>query len=484
MCQCCPKWFGRGFGFYETKGQCYIYVIVGYWNKSDFLVKVNGVHMKNYRFIQERIEFKRFLRRLRSKYIKKLRNGGKISRLMSKKLHIKNKAFLYKKMGAFRKRELYNIKVPKIFDLSTDPDLVLSYLDKLKKDLNHKTAYDLHVDHSDTEIIDLDASFLFDRLIKDYSKYWARLHIKIRISGKASVHTEVNNFLLSFGLLNELNITHHNLFPDKADKDYSDKYITYKKRGTSDKKYLAGNASTELVNYFNKCFIENNFKIIDEAKTSLMDCFGEIIKNAEEHSGRKQTEWTVLGCYNKTTHSCSFSIINHGNSFYQSLAENESTAKEILKEVSDVIYSHNNVMKKLTIDRNLYEQSIWTYMAIQDGISSKRSESGKASTRGQGIMDVVQFIDQIRNKENHETHLCIISGNTFLNIDYEYSVIEKKIGKNQETRRFIYFNKDGNLSSPPDLKKLKPIKIRFPGVIFSGYFTIDENYLFSQMRSA
>jgi hypothetical protein len=136
------------------------------------------------------------------------------------------------------------------------------------------------------------------------------------------------------------------------------------------------------------------------------------------------------------------------------------------------------------LNKDIYEQAIWTYMAIQDGISSKRREAGKASTRGQGIMDVVQFIDQIRNKQNRETHLSIISGNTFLSIDYEYPLVEKRVGKNQEIRRFLFLNKEANFTNKPDLKKLKLIKNNFPGVIFSGYFIIDKDYLLSQIRSA
>jgi hypothetical protein len=388
-------------------------------------------------------------------------------------------------MGAWspQRREYYNISVPKIFDLSTEPELVLDFIEKLKKDLSHEIAYNIHIDHSKTEKINLDASYLFDKTIKDYSEYWRKLHIKIQITGTASDNIEVNNFLLSFGILAELNITNHQLFPNLADRDYTSKYITYKKYGTSYKSYLAGNASTELVTYFDNCFKENKLKIKEDAKTSLVDCFGEIIKNAEEHSGENPTEWVVLGCYAKFNHSCSFSIINYGNSFYESLADNKSTAQEVLQQVSTVIFNHNNVIKKLMLDKELYKQVIYTYMAIQDGISSKRSGSGKASTRGQGIMDVMQFIDQIRNKTNQETHLSIISGNTFLNIDYKYPLVEKKKGKNQETRRIMYLNNENSFLNPPDLKKLNSIKSKFPGVIFSGYFIIDHDYLVSHMRS-
>jgi len=97
---------------------------------------------------------------------------------------------------------------------------------------------------------------------------------------------------------------------------------------------------------------------------------------------------------------------------------------------------------------------------------------------------VVEFIDKIRNKKSKDTHLSIISGNTFINLDYEYPLVYNKKGKNQETRRFVYLNKKGGFSNPPDLDKLKIMKSNFPGVIFSGFFIIDQDYLLKQMRSA
>jgi hypothetical protein len=440
--------------------------------------------MKDYKKILKRLEERRFLHNLRSKYIKKLRRGGKLRVLQARKTHLNKKSTFYYKMGQAQNRNTYHIKVPKVFDLSREPDTVMNFLKHIEKDLSYEKAYNIEIDHSETIIINLDASYLFDQKIKEYRKYWSKYHINIRVSGIASESVEVNNFLLSFGLLQELNISNHNLFPDRADKDYYKKYITYKEQGSSDKKYLAGNVSTKLVQYFDSCFRENGFSIKEEPKANLIDCFGEIIKNAEEHSGEVTTRWNVLGCYNKTSHICSFSIINYGKSFFQSLSNTNSTAKDVIQEVADVVYANRGIIEKLKLfgNKNLYEEAIWTYMAIQDGISAKRSESGKASTRGQGIMDVVEFIDKIRNTNKSDTYLTVFSGTSFLKIDYTYPLTSKKMGKNNEKRRVMYLNSENSFSRPPDLDKLKIVQNAFFGVIFSGYFTIDKDYLITTIK--
>jgi hypothetical protein len=427
---------------------------------------------------KKRLEYKRYFRNIRSKLKKRLRNGAKLSHRVKLKYHLVNKESYYYYVGKYsnRERDFLDIKIPKIFSVTDAPDDTLRFLDQLGKKLKEKIPYDLHISHEITEKIGLSASFLFDRTINAYIQKWRKYRVGIRLSGKVSSVREVNNFLLSFGLLDELQIHNHNLFPEKADIDYSTKYITYKKIGSSEKTYEAGNASTEIVEYFNKCFVENGFRIRNTPRYKLVDCYGEIIKNAEEHSGVDKTVWYVLGCYNKDNHVCSFSVINYGLSFYETLANPNSTAKEVLDQITDIIFSHYNFWKKIGQNKTIFDGMIWTMMALQDGISSKRSESGKSSTRGQGIMDVIEFIDNIRNKDR-ENKLSVVSGDAMVEIDYTYPLIKKEYIKSKEKRRIMTFNKEGELSIPPDEKYIRQIPYKFPGTIFSGHFVIDRNYL-------
>jgi hypothetical protein len=424
---------------------------------------------------------------MRSKCIKKLRNNGQIEKSRAKKYKINNRESQYQTMGSARNHGTLEIKVLENFDMSQNAENIIKYLDDLKNKLNRQKVYDLHIDHSNTKYISLDASYLFDSMIRNYINYWKRLHINIIASGVVSNSKEVNNFLLSFGLLSELeNVNTSKLFPLKADSDFGKKYIILKREGTSRKEYLAGNASTDMVDFFNKCFNNNGFKINDSAKSNLVDCFGEIIRNAEEHSGKNETKWIILGCYDKSRHSCSFSVINEGLTYYETLSQNTSTAKDALTDVEQLIYTHTSLFEKMKmiLDKKLYTELIWTYMALQDGISSKRNLVGQGSTRGQGIMDVIEFIDHIRNKKEHETYIDIISGTSIIHIDYSYPLETKLVGIKQEKRRVMVLNNEKDFHMPPDLNKIKYMVNKYHGSIFSGNFVIDRNFLTSNMKGA
>ena len=98
-------------------------------------------------------------------------------------------------------------------------------------------------------------------------------------------------------MFSNINIIAKQICPSDADIDYKKQFIHFKKTGNSKQSYLAGNACTELTDFFDRCFMDNGFKIKDEAKGCLIDTFGEIIRNAEEHSSNTIDNWNVIGCY-------------------------------------------------------------------------------------------------------------------------------------------------------------------------------------------
>lgn len=92
-------------------------------------------------------------------------------------------------------------------------------------------------------------------------------------------------------------------------------------------------------------------------------------------------------------------------------------------------------------------------------------------------MDVISFIDGIRNKENKKSCLKIISGRTSILIDYSFPIIKKENGY----RRSMIFNKTQDLHLPPEKKYINSIDIKFPGTIISADFMIDQEYLSQQI---
>ena len=132
-------------------------------------------------------------------------------------------------------------------------------------------------------------------------------------------------------------------------------------------------------------------------------------------------------------------------------------------------------------NKEQYIENIWTMMALQDGISAKRCQSGKSSSRGLGMMDVISFIDGIRNKENKKSRLKIISGKTSILIDYSFPIIKKENGQ----RRLMIFNDEAQaraaMGLPPKKEYINSMDIKFPGTIISADFIIDQEYLLQKI---
>nr|WP_314991882.1 hypothetical protein [uncultured Treponema sp.] len=430
--------------------------------------------------MNKRIINKRTFYNYRSKLKHRIKNGAVISKKLLKQYHLSKKEHkLYVRgRNSNSKRYQLTIKIPKSFSFIYSQNNTSKFLSALKKKLsNNEIAYDLYIDHTENEIISIDASFLFDAIINQYINKWKSNRIKIKLSGKVSRNRDINNFLLSFGLFSTINIIAKQICPSYADISYKKQFIHFKKAGNSMKPYLAGNACTELADFFDRCFIDNGFKIKDEAKGYLIDTFGEIIRNAEEHSSNNIDNWNVIGCYSKKNHICSFSIINRGISFFESLSATASKASTALDEVDNILLKQRNFITKMIENKEQYIENIWTMMALQDGISSKREKTGKSSSRGLGMMDVISFIDGIRNKENKKSCLKIISGRTSILIDYSFPIIKKENGY----RRSMIFNKTQDLHLPPEKKYINSIDIKFPGTIISADFMIDQEYLSQQI---
>ena len=346
---------------------------------------------KNSTKIPYYVEYKRYFRRMRSKLKLKILRGGKIPKRKLRKYNLEKTTF--KKQLKFRAVKKWTmITVPKVFCFIYDHDTTFLFLDEVSKLLNLKKPKNLRFDHTKTELIGLSASFLFDSMIDKYKLKWKEKGYKIEMKGfMTSRNREVNNFILSFGLLSDHTID--GPIPENAiDIDYKTKYLTFKYSGNSQTGYMKSNGATGLAKYFRQCFEHNNYVLDSVAEATLIDAFGEIIGNAEEHSRKDGNGvfWQVLGCYNKSSSYCKFSIINYGYTIYQSLSDPQSTSAEVIKKVTEIVESNRSISEKIQDWFSKEdEEPVWNVMAIQDGISSKRTQQGPASTRGQGLMDVI-----------------------------------------------------------------------------------------------
>ena len=159
--------------------------------------------------ILNNVYYKRYFRRMRSKLKKNISNGSHVSRRIRKKYNLKHISHISTRRN-YRKKILATIDIiiPEIFCFIEDPKGTSKFFNNLRNILDTNEPYNLSISHEKTTSIGLSASFIFDTMIKEYIGHWNKSGIKIHLSGKISLKSkEVNNFLLSYGILKELGIS-------------------------------------------------------------------------------------------------------------------------------------------------------------------------------------------------------------------------------------------------------------------------------------
>lgn len=433
---------------------------------------------------------KRANRKIRSALLKAIRKGhyfskqkseeysletSKINRIKNRPLYRNGKELqheLWEKINP-----LITINVPKIFCFIKDPQGTAAFLEKLYDILFNNGCRNIFVSHENVESIGIGASYVFDELVSRAQDVSQEQGKRFYVRGLTSTKKSVNNFLLAFGLLNKLGISSNKLDLNSFDYDYSQKYYSFSSEGNKSKPYTKGQASTYLVNYFQKCFGHKSLSIVEKAQANLIEAFGEIIANAEEHGLNENDNWHVRGFFNKEDLNCRFAIVNRGISIYESLSNENSTAKETLEDISNFVNKQKTVSEKIKgVWAHENSEPLWNVMALQEGISSKRESVGGDTTRGRGLMDVIQFIDDIRDKKE-DTFLTIISGHSAILIDFKYKIIKKYIEKTKGYVRMMVFNENGEISETQDISKVMYLKDKFAGTIITGSFKVSSSVL-------
>ena len=422
----------------------------------------------------QKLSKRRFFRQTRSMMkISIERHGARYSEVKLVRYHLVQ--FAATRGKRLRQHEIakYVIEVPVILDFITNPDETSNFFLIVDEVLNDSRPYHLHISHKQTEYLDIGASFLFDKRMKDYRQRWRRRGYKLLLEGTISDSRPVNNFLLSFGLLKNLGINTKNLSISKIDTDYPLKFKTFERSGSISNELANGKASEGLARYFDGCLNVHHHQFTPEALGDLISAVSEIICNAEQHSGEEQ--WYVRGCYDKDSKICSFAILSFGTSIYETLQVSE---KHQVFEKVRILYQENKPMQTKFLEF-IYEtdttEALYNVIALQDGISSKRTDIGENSRRGFGLMDVLEYMNAL-TPSNEKAQIAVISGKSLVVIDFTYPIQRIPIANGAVMRR-ICFNDSADLFQTQDPRKVMQLQYKFPGTMITGRFKIDEAHL-------
>lgn len=361
------------------------------------------------------------------------------------------------------------IKLPSVFSMIENPEDSLSVLYTVASHSNNTKLKSIFLEYYEINQIDLAAETLLDVLVKELNKENKAKHNTIAIRGSYPESDNLERYIRAIGIISHFDIKHEMLSasevePLKLFKMRSKRENEENLTGSLDYK---SRAVKDFVDHINSCLMMNGKELTNDARSNLAIYTGEIISNAEEHSGID--DWSIVGYLDNSSegHICEIAIFNFGMTIaetFQALDKDHFTYKEI----KPYIELHK---KKNIFGSGWTEEELTTLIALQGSISSKNVTS--EDTRGQGTVELIEFFQQIHSEcitdGEAPAKMAIISGKTHILFDGTY-----QLKKNSDGRLVIAFNKDNDLYQKPESKYITRMgATRFPGTIISIRFPMD-----------
>jgi hypothetical protein len=360
------------------------------------------------------------------------------------------------------------LDIPEDFSISTNAEEVLQIISQLAHAHKVKKINRIHTDHSKMLNDDLAAEILLGQVVSYAKASRVKNGGNLIISGKYPDNTAQIRLLNSIGIVKEVKADNQ-----KEEEEETEKIKIYKLCGilheqvslhTSDQK---GRAIAGFTDHINACLDVIDRELTELAGQELGEYIGEVIGNAEDHSGTPY--WHIYGYLDHTDKDKIYSevvIYCLGKSIYQTFREKKDNAV-VFSQVEPYIKLHK---------KSFSESVLVTVKALQQFVSSLTHLN---PTRGQGTIDLLNFFHTMSNecideKNKNLSRLTIISGDVLIEIDGTYLPKEDPITE----KECIYFNDNNTPLEPPDKKYVKQMKgISFPGTIIAVKFPLRDSSL-------
>lgn len=235
--------------------------------------------------------------------------------------------------------------------------------------------------------------------------------------------------------------------------------------------------TTELVDYVVESLKRIGKELTPEKIDELCIVIGEMLINAEEHS---TTNYRYsIGYFQEINeegkHYGIFRLVimNFGKTIYEKFKLDDCPNKNIISNMESL--SEIYTKKRLILPKYFEEETLWTLYSLQEGVSTV--PLAEFPKRGNGS---IRFIDNFFNLRGLDvdgiSQMTILSGNTNITFDGEYSIINKK-DKSGEKFSYMTFNESGKIEDMPDKKYVKYVENYFPGTIISTRILFNEEDL-------
>lgn len=421
---------------------------------------------------------KQLKKKRRNNRIKNGKNKNKINNL--DKQYLKDYKFLINynclKLDRYFNKE-YEIICPTIFSLKGNYDASMNFIShvaSLACNRIYSSIKLIHLNFKKTTIYDLDASCILDSVMSRL-KYILKTHkVEFKVSFPENMNSIAYKNIITTSFINERG-WHSAKRPaseirEKLKKEQNIRFVDFNKNNIENYDII----TTDIVE-----MIFSNFKNKEAYIVSMGRIISEIVDNVREHSNNNS--WYIVGNvipkdeYNNS--SIRLAIMNYGTVISDTLKDFMNNENILLtKKQKKIMDASKEIIKKqrIFINPDLYEEDqAYTFLAIQQGISSKIQDADNSTKRGSGIYKLNSEINKISSKLELEKDNCtIISGNTMIRFKNKYSYkLNNEIDDNLYQ---ICFNKENTILKQQDNDCIIKLTKKFPGTILYLDFNFKE----------
>lgn len=375
-------------------------------------------------------------------------------------------------------KNVYSITCPEIFSLKHNYDNSVEFIchvSSLACKIIYKNANYIYINLKKCKVYDLDASCVLDSVMSKLVPLLRKHNINFQVDFPEDKKSLAFKNIITTGFVNDNGWhTKKNLsikkIREKLKETLGIKFVDFNKNNIENYDII----TTEIVEMIFSNFINKNKYI-----SSMGKIISEIVDNVREHSENKS--WYIVGNflpndeYNKS--SIRLAIFNYGVTISENLKNfmNSETAYLPSKQEKIVQISKEIIKKHIPFFSDDYyeEEQAYTFLAMQQGISSKIIDDNNINKRGSGIYKLNSEIYKISDLSDGEcVNLSIISGTTMINFKNKYRY---QMGNEIDEKLYqINFNSKNSIYFPQDHDCIKKLKYAIPGTIIYIDFKFKE----------
>lgn len=239
-------------------------------------------------------------------------------------------------------------------------------------------------------------------------------------------------------------------------------------KGTKSQKHYAENKkgvyATRIVNYLDSCLSHHSYMLTHDERQDLDGIIGEILNNAEDHSGRNN--WFLTANFSKELYDIgdeevgelNLTIMNFGNTVYEAFLNTKDDNHQTYLDVcgyAEKIHMQDGGVK-------FTEEQLFLLATMQDQVSRlKYAEESRGTGTMRFINSFMKLGDFEDDGKNFHPNLSIYSGNAHLKCDNIYKPFKK------DDVFCLSLNPEMDLNRPPRDSHLTKLSEKFPGTLLS-----------------